>query len=110
MLHATVHNACDIVSQEFFIQTSYFGTEENVDNDWFTISPNPNAGDFTVSFGDMEGQVEVVIYDAQGRHVDRRSGRAADGHWSWTGMPSGLYFVKALADGKNLVRKVMVNR
>jgi len=111
MLHATVVNACDNVSQEFFLQTSYFGVDETVDNEWFVVVPNPNTGSFTLDFGFMQGQVEVAIYDAQGRQVACKSGRASDKfHWNLEGMPSGLYLVKAVSDGKSQVRKVMINR
>ena len=109
-LHATVFNGCDTVSQEFFIQTSYFGVDESDDEGWLVVTPNPNAGEFTVGFGTMQGRVEVTIYDAQGRQVERRSGRAEDAQWSWSGLPSGLYFVSAIANGKSCACKVLVNR
>jgi hypothetical protein len=110
-LHATVVNSCGIISQDFSIQTSYFGVDETADNEWFVVVPNPNTGEFTVDFGTLQGQVEVTIYDVQGRKVAYRSGRASDEfHWNLEGMPSGLYYVKAVADGKSQVRKVMINR
>ena len=111
MLHATVYNTCDVISQDFFIQTTYFSVEETTDKAWFVVSPNPSTGDFTIDFGTTQGQVEVTIYDVQGRQMDRRSGSAEDGfQWSWTGMRSGLYFVKAVADGKCCTRKILINR
>ena len=111
MLRATVINGCSTLTKEFFIQTTYFDVEENDDNEWFTIAPNPNSGDFILHFGSEQGQVEVSIYDVQGRRVASQSGRAADGcHWNLEGLPSGIYFVKAVSDGKSLVRKVMISR
>lgn len=111
LLHATVVNSCDNVSQEFSIQTSYFGVDETVDNEWSVVAPNPNTGDFTVTFGTLQGQVEVTIYDVQGRQVACKSGMASEKfHWNLEGMPSGLYYVKAVAEGKSQVRKVMINR
>ena len=110
MLHAISCNVCDTVRQDFFIQTSYFGIEENDDNEWFAVVPNPNKGSFTLDFGILQGQVEVTIYDAQGRQVACRSGITSEKFlWTLEGLSSGLYFVKALADGKSLVRKMMIN-
>ena len=110
MLRATVFNKCDSLTQEFFIQTSYFGVDENIDNELFAIVPNPNTGDFTIDFGALSGQVEVSIYDGQGRKVACRSGRISEGfHWNLEGLPSGLYFVRAVTDGKCCVREVLIN-
>lgn len=112
MLRATVINGCATITKEFFIQTSYFDVEENnKDKGWFTIMPNPNSGDFTLHFDRALGQVEVTIYDEKGRQVACQSVRASDEfHWHLEELPSGMYFVKAVSDGKSLVRKVMINR
>ena len=110
MLRATVINPCDSLTQEFFIQTSYFGSDERTDNELFTIVPNPNTGDFSIDFGTLQGQVEVTIYDAQGRKVACKSGRIQDGfHWNLEGLSSGLYFVRAVTDGKCCVREAVIN-
>jgi len=110
-LQATVVNSCGIISQELSIQTSYFSVDETADNEWFVVVPNPNTGDFTVDFGVLQGQVEVAIYDVQGRQVACKSGTAFEKfHWNLEGMPSGLYLVKAVADGRSCVRKVLINR
>lgn len=111
MLHAISCNVCDTVRQDFFIQTSYFGIEENDDNEWFAVVPNPNKGSFTLDFSILQGQFEVTIYDVQGRQVACQSVRASDGfHWHLEGLPSGLYLVRAVSDGRNYVCKVMINR
>ena len=111
MLRATVINDCATITKEFFIQTSYFDVEENTDDEWFTITPNPNSGDFTLHFDSALGQVEVTIYDEQGRQVACQSGRACDGfHWHLEELPSGVYFVRVVSDGRVLVRKIMINR
>ena len=111
ILQATVINDCDNITKEFFIQTSYFDIDENVDDEWLTIAPNPNTGEFTLRFGTLQGQVEVTIYDMQGRQLACQSGRAIDElHWNLEGLSSGMYFIKVVADGKFLARKMMINR
>jgi len=112
MLRATVINGCATITKEFFIQTSYFDVEENnKDKGWFTIMPNPNSGDFTLHFDSALAQVEVTIYDEQGRQVASQSVRASDGfHWHLEELSSGMYFVKAVSEGRSLVRKVMINK
>ena len=111
MLRATVVNSCDMITEEFPIQTTYFDMDENTEDEWFTIIPNPNSGDFTLHFDSALGLIEVTIYDEQGRQVACQSGRASDWlHWHFERLLSGMYFVKAVSDGKSLVRKVMINR
>lgn len=111
MLRATVINECATITKEFLIQTTYFDIDENIDNELFTITPNPNAGDFTLHFSTVLGQVEVTLYDVQGRQVACQSGRTVDEfHWNLEGLPSGMYYVKAVSEGKSLVRKVVINR
>ena len=109
MLHATVLNTCDTVSQEFSLQTSYFGVEDNADNEWFMV--RPIIGGFTVDFGALQAQVEVTVYDVQGRRVGGRSWRTDEGtQWSMEGLSSGLYLVRVVAEGKSGVRKILINR
>lgn len=111
MLRATVSNSCDVITQEFSLQTSYFGVEESFDEDGFSLVPNPNTGVFTLYFGTLQEQVEVTVYDMQGRQLACRLGRAVDElHWNLEGLPSGMYFVKVVANGKCLARKMMINR
>ena len=101
----------DVITQEFSLQTSYFGVEESFDEDGFSLVPNPNTGVFTLYFGTLQEQVEVTVYDMQGRQLACRLGRAVDElHWNLEGLPSGMYFVKVVADGKCLARKMMINR
>ena len=73
MLHATVINACDDVSQEFFIQTSYFGVDEIVNNKGVTISPNPTDGEFTLHLDGWKGNITIELFDDQGRKVMQQS-------------------------------------
>lgn len=109
MLHAAACNICDTIRRDFSLKTTYFGVDENTDNEWFAVVPNPNTGDFTIDFGALQGQVEVTIYDVQGRLVACKSGLASDKfHWNLEGMPSGLYLIKAVTDGKSCVRRVLI--
>ena len=111
MLHASIVNKCGNAEEEFFIQTSYFGVDESIDNECFTIVPNPNNGAFVLDFGTVQGQVEVSVYDAQGRQVGSQSGSADEGlRWNLEGLPSGLYLVRAMAEGKSCVRKLLINK
>ena len=109
MLHATVFNSCGTVSQEFSVQTSYFGVDDNTDNEWFMVTPT--IGGFTVDFGALQAQVEVAVYDMQGRRVGGKSWRTDEGaQWSMEGLSAGLYLVRVVAEGKCGVRKVLINR
>ena len=73
MLHAVAVNVCDSIKQDFFIQTSYFGIEETVDNKGVMIFPNPTDGEFTLHLDGWKGNITIEIFDDQGRKVMQQS-------------------------------------
>ena len=73
MLHAVAVNVCDSIKQDFFIQTSYFGIEETVDNKGVMISPNPTDGEFTLHLDGWKDNITIEVFDNQGRKVMQQS-------------------------------------
>lgn len=113
MLHATVVNRCDSVTESFAVKTTYFGADENADNDRFTISPNPSNGHFTLRLDGVEGVAEVDVYKSSGQKVDSFVVDAdASNVFDYT-LPdacSGLYLLVLRNNGAKWVRKVSVVR
>ena len=113
MLHCDAINVCDTVHQDFFIQTSYFGVDENVDNECFTISPNPSDGHVTLRFENMEGKAEISILNGQGQRIDAFSVFVTDCKETTYDFPmasNGVYYFVVQVGEKRWVRKVAVMR
>ena len=69
-LHAWAINRCDTIHQEFFIQTSYYGLEEDESSSGFMIAPNPTNGSFNVYLDDVQGHAEIEVFNGiDGRTV-----------------------------------------
>ena len=66
MLHATAFNMCGSNRRDFFLQTSYFDMDETIEDESFTVSPNPTDGNLTLHFGDLSGKAEIAVYTTWG--------------------------------------------
>ena len=113
LLHANAINHCDTVHEEFFIKTSYFGMEENLDDGIFQVSPNLTDGNLTLHFGDMEGIAEISVYNTFGRRVDAFSvdmDAFREMPYSMLGLRDGLYYFVLNNTKTRIARKVMLVR
>lgn len=113
MLHASVVNRCDTVTKDFAVKTTYFGTDENAENDRLTVSPNPTNGHLTLRLDGLAGRVEVGVYKSSGQRVDAFVVDAgASNVYDYT-LPdecNGLYLLVLRNNGTTWVRKVAVIR
>ena len=113
MLHASVVNRCDTVTEDFAVKTTYFGTDENAENDGLTVSPNPTNGHLTLRLDGLAGRVEVGVYQSSGQRVDAFMVDAgASNVYDYT-LPdecNGLYLLVLRNNGTTWVRKVAVIR
>ena len=112
-LHAWAINRCDTVHEEFFVQTSYFGMEENGQEEDVVVTPNPTNGEVTLLFGDLQGRVEVQVYNGMGQivqtffmEVDRNQPQTFD----MSPFPDGIYLLVVKHMGKTGVKKVVLCR
>ena len=113
VLHAKAINHCDTVHEEFLIRTSYFGVEENVDDEAFQVSPNLTDGNLTLGFGDLEGVAEICVYDTFGRRVDAFSidmDAFREMPYSMLELKDGLYYFVLNNNRTRIARKVMLVR
>jgi hypothetical protein len=110
-LHAWAVNRCDTIHEEFFIQTSYYDVEEDVQDVGFEVVPNPTRGEVSLHFGNLQGRAEVQVYNAMGQQVDAFS-MEADGCCPQTFdmrlLPDGLYLVVAKQKGKTWAKRVVL--
>jgi len=73
-LTARVINRCapeEGVSQRYWMVCSYYGVDElNGDGADFSVMPNPNNGQMTLSFEHLTGKINVKVYDVKGNLMD----------------------------------------
>lgn len=77
-----------------------------------SCSPNPFTSATTIKYnapGTREGK--ILIYDLSGRLLLSRQMMSNGGfEWKPHGLPAGIYLLKAIADGKNYSRKLILQR
>ena len=112
-LHAWAVNRCDTIHQEFFIQTSYYGLEEDEQCSGFMIAPNPTDGSFNVYLDDVQGHAEIEVLNGIGQKVDVFS---VDGNnresisYTMPDVPNGLYVLVLKSEKKTEIRKLLLRR
>ncbi|MGJ8591708.1 MAG: T9SS type A sorting domain-containing protein [Aquaticitalea sp.] len=92
------------------VQAALGITEFGVGN--FSIFPNPNSGQFTVSLNSSSTEsVSVIVYDIRGRKVyDNNFENSSNFNQSinLNNVQSGIYLVKVSNGGKQATRKIIV--
>ena len=73
-LSCTIYNShCEpySITKRFYLKSSFFGIDEqDAAKCDFNIIPNPNNGTMELRFENMEGRVEVKVYDVMGSLLD----------------------------------------
>ena len=110
-LHAWAVNRCDSIHEEFFIQTSYYDVGENNQDVGFEVIPNPTKGEVSLLFGDLQGRVEVLVYNGMGQEVESFK-MEVDGNqpyvYDMRSLPDGIYLLVAKHMGNTWIRKVVL--
>lgn len=112
MLHATVMNRCGTETSDFSIKTTYFGVDDN-EGLGFEVSPNPTDGRLTLHFEQLQGLVEVSVYNGLGQVVDTfvvDADMTKTSVYDLPDMGDGLYFLVLRNNGSIAVRKISVVR
>lgn len=110
-LHATAVNRCGSIHQEFFIQTSYHGTEENAEASLFEVSPNPTDGPLTLRFNGLKGLAEIKVLNSMGQTVDAFSldmDTTPEKAYLLPPLNAGLYYVVVQCDDRRFTRKIVL--
>ncbi len=77
------------------------------------VFPNPGAGMFNVEIDGFGDEVEIMVYDAQGKQISREV-KAVENYFLKTqvdleGMENGIYFIK-VTDGKKTEVKQLIKQ
>ena len=115
-LEAHVHNRCapqEGVVQRYWLVCSFYGIEENgLSSGSFDIIPNPNNGQMMLNFEQMDGHVEVKVYDMRGTLIDHiQTENTTDKHsitYNLNAKASGIYCFVATGRNGTVAKKVIV--
>ena len=112
MLWAEAVNRCDTIRKGFFIRTSYYDVSEQ-DEPQLEVGPNPTDGMVNLSFDNVHGQVELLLYNAIGRQVDAKTVDAdlcKTMSYVLPELDDGLYVLVMRCNGASVVRKILLMR
>ena len=110
-LSFTAVNDCDSVTVLFDLHPSFYGMEENEAYPAaVSIIPNPNNGHMQLKFENMEGQLNIKVYNSTGILADSFELTSSIGEtyeYSAKRLNNGIYFFH-ITDGKRAVTKKVV--
>ena len=117
-LQAHVTNMCiegQNATQRYWFVSSFYGIEEDdtsTDREaYVSVTPNPNSGQMSIRFCDIEGQVTASVYDMQGKAIDHFELSAApkSAHsYAIKGSPNGIYLFVFNHNGHIFTQKVII--
>ncbi len=114
-LECTIYNShCPpySITRRFYLKSSFFGIDEqDASKCAFNIIPNPNNGAMELHFENMEGKVEVKVYDVMGILLDSfvtyNDRESTAMQYNLSGR-NGLYFFVANGKEGTVVKKVVI--
>ena len=116
-LTAHVVNRCtpeDGVEQRYWLLCSFYGVDEQENKADFSVIPNPNHGQMTLSFQHLTGKIDVKVYDMKGNMVDRFQtyNDLSDNTIPYESYhyASGIYFFVATGREGVITKKVIVEQ
>ena len=103
----------DGVIASFWLKPSYYGVEENETNSaWVNVIPNPNNGQMELRLENMEGRVDVKVYNAVGTPIDHFEIKAQQGpstyFYTMKQLSNGVYFFVFTNGKKSTTKKVVI--
>lgn len=71
------------------------------------VFPNPVTKTMNVSIPDIQGMADIRVFDIYGKLVQQRSTGQANTQLDLSSLPSGMYVVKVMNDGKETAMKIV---
>ncbi len=110
-LSFTAVNGCDSVTVMYDLHPSFYGVEENdAYPAMVSIVPNPNDGHMQMKFENLEGHLNIKVYNSTGILVDDFELQSSVGEtyeYAAKHLNNGIYFFH-ITDGKRIVTKKVV--
>lgn len=110
-------NQCNTIEQMFQLsEVQLFGDLLSINSFAFNsntvkVAPNPSNGNFVVSNSGSENINKITVIDALGKIVKEQVFTTIDNHHevTFSGVLSGIYFVKIASNDKEIIKKLIVN-
>ena len=114
-LTATASNRCGSVTRTHWIECSFYGVEEGIENRVSVdIIPNPNNGQMTLNFEYLTGNVNIKVYDMKGNLVDNFNTYNSFGpntlQYSMKDFSDGMYYFVISGKEGSVTKKVIINK
>lgn len=105
------YNSCSMILKNNNIESGpdllKMGNEE-ITEESFKISPNPNSGIFTiVKIGEKGNSYDVIIFNMQGKIIQTYTDIMGLKNFNIENFPNGIYYVKISSNNKHFIRKVI---
>ncbi|MBR1514784.1 MAG: T9SS type A sorting domain-containing protein [Bacteroidales bacterium] len=115
-LNCKVRNDCldegEYRSFTIYLKSSYVGVDEHGDDANVSIIPNPNNGQMHLSFEQMEGKVNVKVFDMSGNQVDTFETIVNPDSYGFDYQmktsAQGIYFFVISDSRRSITRKVVI--
>ncbi len=113
-IKAFVYNRCGTEEYSFWFHTSYFGIEENGEQSVFDIFPNPNGGELQLCFRNVDGKIDLKVYDFTGATIIEKTMKIEASTQNvdvdMKNYPIGVYYFVVNYKGKSFTRKCVISR
>ncbi|MFN4198886.1 MAG: T9SS type A sorting domain-containing protein, partial [Flavobacterium sp.] len=76
--------------------------------DEFRIYPNPARGSFNISSPSYSGDLQLQLFDVQGRRVMERKITGTQNEINVNGIPTGVYMVRLSSDSGVITKKLVI--
>jgi hypothetical protein len=113
-LYFTAFNPCDLegVTTRYYLKPSFYGVQEQEAYPAAVeVFPNPNDGNMRLRFDNMEGRMDIKVFNSTGLLTDSFevtiSQAGEDYNYSMKRLSNGIYFF-VISDGKRSVTKKVV--
>ena len=96
--------------KDWTVKVSVHDGIETLENSAITIYPNPNKGNFSLDFNNINGKVSYQIIDTKGSVIVSNNS-FVDGNAMIEvslDLASGVYFVKVITETQSLIEKLVI--
>ena len=118
-LKAKVHSPCDpegSIERRFWFLCSFYGIDDNsssTDSLTFDIIPNPNNGEMSIITNNLEGLMDVRVYNMTGLLIDQFIFLATPDsphHYNLRNYPNGIYLMVLCHQGTITSKKFIISK
>jgi len=89
-------------------KSNHVSINNMVDNFEFSVFPNPASGNFTITFTNASGLIQLSVFDIMGNKVLKQNVRKRIAELDLSYLPAGLYVVNSTSKEGSFTKKVLI--